>query len=126
MILNITFREEIRDLESKARVSDSSIHALKEQISYLKTKSKDNDRLHDEIDRLKNKLKHMENVELVVSGSVDEVEDMLRVNHSREQLCMLVSTLKRYVFINKNKVIFLALSCHWHLVVSVYRHLFMK
>lgn len=94
-----TFREEVRDLETKARVSDSSIHALKEQISYLKTKCKETDRLHDEIDRLKNKLKHMENVELVISGSVDEVEDMLRLNHSTEQLCMLVSTLKRYVVI---------------------------
>lgn len=100
MILDLIFREEIRELESRARVTDSSLHAFKEQISYLKSKSKDNDRLHEEIDRLKTKLRHMENVELVLNGSVGEVEDMLRVNQSTEQLCMLVSTLKRYVFMS--------------------------
>lgn len=92
-------REEIRDLESKAKATDSSMHALKEHISYLKTKSKDNDRLHEEINRLKNQLKNMESIQLVMNGSVDEVEDMLRLNHTTDQLCMLVSTLKRYVCI---------------------------
>lgn len=39
--LNVTLREEIRELENGAKVSESAIHALKQQIIFFKQKSKE-------------------------------------------------------------------------------------
>lgn len=85
----------MKELEHKQSVSESVIHALKEQVAYFKLKSKETTRLNEEVVRLKEKLKDLEDVQLVLTGSKQQVSDMLRHNRDPESLSLLVSTLKK-------------------------------
>ncbi|KRT81793.1 hypothetical protein AMK59_5428, partial [Oryctes borbonicus] len=92
---NIALRNEVKELEHKQSVSESVMHALKEQVSYFKLKAKETSRLNDEVGRLKDKLKDLEHVQLVVTGSKEQVTDMLRHNKDPHSLSLLVYTLKK-------------------------------
>lgn len=71
------------------------MHALKEQVAFFKLKAKETKRLSDEVTRLKDKLKELEHVQLVVTGTKDQVTDMLRHNKDPHSLSFLVLTLKK-------------------------------
>ncbi|GJQ76200.1 hypothetical protein Trydic_g1943 [Trypoxylus dichotomus] len=92
---NTALRNEVKQLEHKQNVSESVMHALKEQVAYFKLKAKEGTRLNDEVGRLKDKLKELEHVQLVVTGSKDQVTDMLRHNKDPQSLSLLVYTLKK-------------------------------
>ncbi|XP_017781704.1 PREDICTED: E3 ubiquitin-protein ligase TRAIP [Nicrophorus vespilloides] len=92
---NAGLRKELTDLENKVRTLESVIRALKEQVQFFKDKSRENDRVNDEMLRLKERLKAMENTQVALYGSTDQVNEMLRHNNNPESLTILVSTLKR-------------------------------
>ncbi|KAK9729175.1 Ring finger domain [Popillia japonica] len=92
---NIALRTEVQELENKQTVSASVMHALKEQVAFFKLKAKETKRLSDEVTRLKDKLKELEHVQLVVTGTKDQVTDMLRHNKDPHSLSFLVLTLKK-------------------------------
>lgn len=71
------------------------MYALNQQILYFKQKSKENDKLSDEVIRLKDKLRNMEDVQAVISGSRDEANEMLRHNRDPNALALMASTLKK-------------------------------
>lgn len=77
------------------RTYESTILALKDQISFFKSKSKETDRLNVEIAKLKQKLKDLENVQLALSGTKDQVFEMIRSEHNVDSLAVLAATLKK-------------------------------
>lgn len=85
----------MKELENKQSVSESVMHALKEQVAYFKLKAKESNRLNDEVVRLKEKVKDLEHVQLVITGSKEQVNDMLRHNKDPHSLSLLVHTLKK-------------------------------
>ncbi|KAJ8916316.1 hypothetical protein NQ315_005011 [Exocentrus adspersus] len=88
-------REEVTKLESKIREYESSIHALKDQISYFKSKARESEKLSEEVVKLKNSIKDMENVQLAVNGTREQVNDILKNERNIESLALLVATLKK-------------------------------
>lgn len=82
-------------MESQARVADSAMHALKQQIEYFKNKAKDGEKHQDEIIRLKRKLDDLKSLQMVLSGTRDEVTDMVRHNRDPDSLGVLVTALKK-------------------------------
>lgn len=92
---NFSLRNEVKELENKQSVSESVMHALKEQVAYFKLKAKESNRLNDEVVRLKEKVKDLEHVQLVITGSKEQVNDMLRHNKDPHSLSLLVHTLKK-------------------------------
>ncbi|KAJ3650302.1 hypothetical protein Zmor_021999 [Zophobas morio] len=102
---NITLRETISELEGKTRSYDSVIHNLKDQISFLKCKAKERDKVMDELTKFKTKLKQMENIELAVNGSREEVTEMLKNENDVDSLVILVATLKKALLdVEKKKI----------------------
>lgn len=88
-------RKEVKSLEHDLRVRESAMHAYKEQILYFKNKSKDCDKLTDEMMRLKDRLVNMETVQAVINGSQDEANEMLRNNRDPHALTIMVTSLKK-------------------------------
>lgn len=88
-------REEVIDLESKIKVHESAIHALKDQISYFKSKARDSDKLSEEVVKLKNSIKDMESVQLAINGTREQVNEMLRNENNIESMAILAATLKK-------------------------------
>lgn len=89
------FRQEIKELENDIRTYESTIHAFKDQISFFKSKSKETDRLNTEIVKLKQTLKNLQNVELALGGTRDQVNEMIRNEHNVDSLAILAATLKK-------------------------------
>jgi hypothetical protein len=92
---NVALRGELSESENKLRIHDSVVHALKDQISFFKSKAKERDRLIEELSKMKSKLKHMESIQLAVNGSREEVNDMLKNENDIESLVILAATLKK-------------------------------
>ncbi|KAJ8962846.1 hypothetical protein NQ318_001246 [Aromia moschata] len=92
---NIALREEIKELEDKCKSHESAIHGLKDRMVYLKSKSKDNDKLTEEVAKLKTRVKDMENIHLAVTGSKEDVNEMLRNEKNVESLALLSAILKK-------------------------------
>ncbi|XP_018567295.1 E3 ubiquitin-protein ligase TRAIP-like [Anoplophora glabripennis] len=88
-------REEVTELESKMRVHESAMHALKEQISYFKSKARDSDKLAEEVMKLKHSIKDMENIQIALNGTREEVNEILRNENNIESLAILSATLKK-------------------------------
>ncbi|XP_023024574.2 TRAF interacting protein no poles [Leptinotarsa decemlineata] len=93
--MNRGLREEVANLENKEKVHESAIHALKDQITYFKSRAKETDRLSAEIVRLKNSMKDMDNVNVAINGTRDQVDEILRNQHNIESLALLAATLKK-------------------------------
>lgn len=90
-----TSREEIIELERQIKVHESAIHALKDQISYFKSKARENDKLSEEVIKLKNDIKNMESVQLAINGTREQVNEMLRNENNIESMAILAATLKK-------------------------------
>lgn len=84
-------------MESDLRTYESTIHALKDQISFFKSKSKESDRLNAEIAKLKQTMRDVQSVQLAIDGTRDEVMQMLKNENNIESLAILAATLKKYV-----------------------------
>lgn len=74
---------------------ESVMAALKDQIKFFKQKSLSCDKLIVEVNQLKSELKNFENVQVAMSGSRQQVEDLIRNENNVESLALLASTLKR-------------------------------
>ncbi|KAJ8983374.1 hypothetical protein NQ317_010467 [Molorchus minor] len=83
------------ELENKARSHESAIHALKDKMSYFKSKSNETDRLREEVTKLKNKIKDMESIEMAINGTRDEVNNVLRTERNVESLALMSAILKK-------------------------------
>ncbi|XP_063235229.1 E3 ubiquitin-protein ligase TRAIP-like isoform X2 [Bacillus rossius redtenbacheri] len=74
---NVKLRNEFQNFEQKVSVLELLTVSLKEQIKHLKGQVKAGEDAKEEARQLRNKLEILKNVELVVQGSVPEVEAML-------------------------------------------------
>lgn len=92
---NLGLKAENKEQENKLRVMESGMFALKEQVTYFKSKSKEAKKLETDLLKLQGKLDRIKNVELVLAGTQDEVNSMLRNNHDPQSLSILVATLKK-------------------------------
>lgn len=70
-------------------------NTLRDEISQLKTQTKQLPQLEKEVDKLKNELKNAAYVQLAVTGSLEEVNDLMKENCDPHSLTILVSALKR-------------------------------
>lgn len=77
------------------RVHESGIHALKDQISYFKSKARETDKLAEEVVKLKSSIKDMENVQTAIKGTREEVNEMLKNENNIESLAILAAILKK-------------------------------
>lgn len=94
---NLLLRQEVIDLQNKLRSLESTTLALKDQISYYKSRSKECDKLTEEIVRLKNELKQVECVKVAIDGSRGQVEEMIRNQLDTVSLALMAVTLEKSV-----------------------------
>ncbi|KAF7273952.1 E3 ubiquitin-protein ligase trul-1-like [Rhynchophorus ferrugineus] len=92
---NMALRLELKKMEETAITHQSAIAALKDQIKFFKTKSLKCDSLKEEVDHLKNQLKDLHHVQLAITGSRKQIDDIIRNENSIESLALLVATLKK-------------------------------
>lgn len=95
---NVALRGEIQELENKVRTHDSVQNALRDQIIYFKSKCKENEKLTQEVSRLKTNLRAMESTQLALVGTREQVNDMIKNESNIEALALLATTLKKLVF----------------------------
>ncbi|XP_056640633.1 E3 ubiquitin-protein ligase TRAIP-like [Diorhabda sublineata] len=103
--INKSLRREIAKIETEGKGLQSTILAIKEQVTHYKNKCKEVDVLSSEILKLKNKIKDMGNIELVINGSRDQVNDILREEHNVESLALLTVTLKKALVDSERKAL---------------------
>ncbi|CAH1163838.1 unnamed protein product [Phaedon cochleariae] len=92
---HLALRTEVTKLEHNEKVNESTVHALKQQISYFKSKAKDSDRLTEEIVKLKNNIKDMENVQIAINGTRDQANEMIKNQNHVESLAIVAAMLKK-------------------------------
>ncbi|CAH0552071.1 unnamed protein product [Brassicogethes aeneus] len=92
---NAALREEVQQLEHGKKVFESAIHALKDQLSYFKSKAKDVEKIIEENQKLKTRLKDVENVQQAINGSRAEVNEMIKNQNNIESLAILAAMLKK-------------------------------
>ncbi|XP_057663728.1 E3 ubiquitin-protein ligase TRAIP-like isoform X1 [Diorhabda carinulata] len=80
----------MRDTEKKGL--QYTLRGLIERVVHFKNKSKE---VEVEILKLENKIKDMENIEMVLNGSREQVDDILKEGHNIEFLALLTVTLKK-------------------------------
>lgn len=97
-ILEYFFRQEVKKLEESHSTHQSIVFALKDQIEYFKNKSRETDRLHGEISKLKTSIKNMEQVQLALEGNRENAIQMINQETDAEALALLAATLKKYIF----------------------------
>lgn len=100
IICTLYYREEIKGLEGEKRNIESTVYTLKQQIEHYRNKVKDRDKLENEIMLLKQKLSDLHNLELVLTGTRDEVSNMVKHNHDPQSLGIMVTTLKKLVWVS--------------------------
>lgn len=76
-------------------VTETALFALQDQVKYFKEKSKANSKLFSENVALKAKMRDLENMSLVTSGTKEQVEEMMRNHQSVESLSLMVVVLKK-------------------------------
>lgn len=82
-------------MEDKEKNLQSTIHALKERVAELKRKCQEVNRLEEDVSRLRHKLNEYQNVEVVLQGTKEQVDILLRHTADNKQLALLVETLKK-------------------------------
>ncbi|XP_060533668.1 E3 ubiquitin-protein ligase TRAIP-like isoform X2 [Cylas formicarius] len=92
---NEGLRQEVSNLTQTEKAHNSAVLGLKEQVHFFKKRAKDCEKLDAEIHHLKSRIKSMENVELALTGTRKEVEDIIRNETNIESLALLASTLKK-------------------------------
>ncbi|VEN33809.1 unnamed protein product [Callosobruchus maculatus] len=92
---NGLLRQEIKTVESSLKAYETTIISLKEQISYFKSKSRESEKLTAEIVKLKNTIKNMENAQIAINGTRDQVNEMLRNEADVESLAIYGAMLKK-------------------------------
>ncbi|XP_045581551.1 E3 ubiquitin-protein ligase TRAIP-like [Procambarus clarkii] len=70
-------REECKKVESQVQVKETTIMALKTQLQFMDRITKEAQKAKDETKSLREHLKVLQNVESIVSGTSEDVEDML-------------------------------------------------
>ncbi|XP_066262668.1 E3 ubiquitin-protein ligase TRAIP-like isoform X1 [Euwallacea similis] len=85
----------VKELETSERTYDSIVAALKEQVKFFKGQVKNCNKLKDEVTKLKNEIKGLENVQIAVSGTKQQVQDIIRNENNVESLALLAATLKK-------------------------------
>lgn len=88
----------MKDLEGKNRQTDSTLFALKQKIEYYREKLKNRDQLENEISCLKQKINDLKSLELVLTGTREQVNDVVRHNRDPKSLGILVTALKKLVY----------------------------
>lgn len=91
-------RHHTKELEHGGKRLESIIHAQKEQIKYFKDQVQNCDRLREENVRLKNEVKSLDQVQIALGGTRQQVEDIIRNENNIESLALLASILKKYIF----------------------------
>ncbi|KAK9877432.1 hypothetical protein WA026_018542 [Henosepilachna vigintioctopunctata] len=92
---NLQLRQLVANLEQKIGSLESNTHALKEKLSFFKSKAKDSERLQSEVNSLKENLKDVQKVETALYGTRAEVNEILKNETNIEALALLSATLKK-------------------------------
>lgn len=93
--LFINCRAQVKELELAEKRYESVAAAFKEQIKYFKSQAQNCSKLQDEITRLRNEVKNLEQVQVAVTGSRQQVDEIIRNENSIESLALLAATLKK-------------------------------
>ncbi|KAK5649070.1 hypothetical protein RI129_003962 [Pyrocoelia pectoralis] len=94
-VKNMKEKYETVNKQNLGLLLESAIFALKDQVNYFKTKSKETKKLEEDLVKLRGKLKEIRNVEVVLAGTQDEVNNMLQNTQDPQALSILVATLKK-------------------------------
>ncbi|XP_071743485.1 E3 ubiquitin-protein ligase trul-1-like [Lepeophtheirus salmonis] len=103
----ISIREEFRELEREKKALSGKIIDLKTQIRYFQTEKNEVEVLRNELQSVKNSLKLYQNIEIIVKGTVSEVNKKLHeigdFSQASKELGILIVALKRELEASKTE-----------------------
>ncbi|XP_069681479.1 E3 ubiquitin-protein ligase TRAIP-like [Periplaneta americana] len=104
---NSGLRDEIKSQEKDIRTLKSTLSAQREQIKHLQTQTKAIEDAQDEARRLRKEFNDLKSVQIIVQGTVADVENMLEKYgdsyDSVKSLATYVSVLKREMQVSSEK-----------------------
>lgn len=93
---NAGLRKEVRKVESELNEKNSAIHALKDQMKYLKNECSEINSLKQEIERLKRRLEDCRNIQILLDAPAEDVDEMVSAQWSDPTaLITYISVMKR-------------------------------
>ncbi|KAF5280906.1 hypothetical protein FQR65_LT03055 [Abscondita terminalis] len=92
---NSGLKEEVKTLEQQNRTLESTMEALKSQVVFFKTKSKELTKIQEELFTLRTKINDYKQIKTMLEGNQEELNEMLRMNPDANSLALLVVTLKK-------------------------------
>lgn len=88
-------RAEVKKLELDIEKHRSANYAFKEQAKYWKNQISDSDAAKKEVVRLTKKVQEYRNVEMLITGSQDEIDRMLSETQDKPSLITYICVMKR-------------------------------
>lgn len=95
-IQNACLRLEVSGVEDRLKSHESTVHGLRDRVTFYKSKATECERLADENQILKTKIRNMETVQTAVNGTREEANEAFRNESNRENLLIMCMTLKKY------------------------------
>lgn len=93
---NAALRLEVSNVEGRLKSHESTVHGLRDRITFYKSKATECERLLDENQILKTKIRTLETVQTAVNGTREEANEAFRNESNRESLLIMCMTLKKY------------------------------
>ncbi|XP_003401768.2 E3 ubiquitin-protein ligase TRAIP [Bombus terrestris] len=100
---NRELKEEIKKMEIEIAGKYNAVYALQEQIKLLKQQSLKAERRKKEIEQLQKKIEHYKNVQIILDGTTEDVDEMISRTTEPATLITYMSVMKREITISQNK-----------------------
>ena len=100
---NRELKEEIKKMEIEIAGKYSAVYALQEQIKLLKQQSLKAERRKKEIEQLQKKIEHYKNVQIILDGTTEDVDEMISRTTEPATLITYMSVMKREITVSQNK-----------------------
>lgn len=96
-------RQEVKNVESQLHGKDSAIHSFQTQIKFYKQQCAEIDEYKTDNKRLKEKVEHLQNIQILLESSASEVDEMIAMTLDHTKLITYIGVLKREMLTNFNK-----------------------
>lgn len=100
---NRELKEEIKKMEIEIAGKYNAVYALQEQIKLLKQQSLKAERRKKEIEQLQKKIEHYKNVQIILDGTTEDVDEMISRTTEPATLITYMSVMKREITVSQNK-----------------------
>ncbi|XP_060830610.1 E3 ubiquitin-protein ligase TRAIP-like [Bombus pascuorum] len=100
---NKELKKEVGKVESEISEKCNVIYALKEQIKLFKEQNLEAESRRKEVEQLRKKIEHYKNVQIILDGTTEAVDEMISRTTEPTTLITYISVMKREITVSQNK-----------------------